>query len=140
MAIALKLDLSTRLYGVDNHDESCVVLFFRRRLPLRDIIGEKVLAEVAKAREKQVHYVSTRYLTDEDLSWVKDGALKPTPREIDPERETEKALEAFRKQRYFVFVDGSRRDDLDEMIPLTAETKIQFVRVMPLVGGECWVD
>ncbi len=55
----------------------------------------------------------------------------------EPAREIARALDAFGRGRYFVVVDGSRRTDLDEVITLTAETKIQFVRVLPLVGGAC---
>lgn len=139
MESALALDISTRVYGGDNRRESCVVLFFRRRLSLREIIAEKVRAEVERAKAKQVEYLSTRYLTDEDLSWARGGARPRTERQaVSVEREIERALEAFAERRYFVMIDGRRLSDLEEMVTLTPETKIQFVRILPLVGGTCW--
>src|SRR5512142_632821 len=126
---ALALDVPTRVYGADGHRESCIVLFFRRKLPLRDVIAEKVRAEVEKANAARGESQSVRYLTDEDLSWARGGATK-APGKPDAAREIARALDAFQKGRYFVVVDGSRRGDLDEVITLTADTKIQFVRVL----------
>lgn len=134
---ALALDVSTRLYGGEDRRESCVVLFFRRKLPLREIIAEKVRTEVEKANRNRKEYASTRYLTDEDLSWARGGAMKAPKLKIDPEQEIQRACEAFMERRYFIYIDGTRRGDLEEIITLTPETKIQFVRIMPLVGGVC---
>ncbi len=132
---ALTLDVSTRLYGRDEHQESCVVLFFRRKLPLREIVAEKVRTEVQKATKSRKEYASTRYLVEEELSWTRNGAMEAPKPKIDPEHEVLRAWEAFLARRYFIYIDGARREDLDEVITLAPETKIQFVRIMPLVGG-----
>jgi hypothetical protein len=45
------------------------------------------------------------------------------------------AFEGFRRNAYFVTVDGRQLTDLDTEIAVTPTTDITFVRLLPLVGG-----
>jgi hypothetical protein len=142
MVAGLKLEVFTRLYGGDQHEEKMLVAFPRPVLPLREIIALKVRAEVERAeREREAKGqlpLSLRYLTDEDLAWARAGAVKPRqPAPPDAQAEVEKALAAFRQQRFFVVLNGSRVADLDELVELDPQSKLQFVRLLPLVGGQC---
>ncbi len=98
------------------------------------MIAEKVRAEIARAAAEQTMPLSTRYLVEEDLAMVRGGAMPYAPR-VRPEHEIERALDAFRRGRYFVIVDGERVDDLDTVLTLQPRTTIHFLRVLPLVGG-----
>ena len=51
------------------------------------------------------------------------------------QRLVEEACEAFGKNGFFVLVDGVQKDRLDEMVPLTPESEIRFLQLVPLVGG-----
>ena len=135
MDTTLALDISTRVYGGARQSDSCVVHFSHRILPLRDVIAEKVRAEVARAADEGTMPLSTRYLVDEDLASVRGGALPRWQARVRPEHEIERALDAFRRGRYFVIVDGERVDDLDTIMTLQPRTTIHFLRVLPLVGG-----
>lgn len=139
MSEILELDVPTRVYGHGNPQEPCVVAFPEPRLSLRGIIALKVQAEVEKAnrsRQQQPLPLSVRYLTDEELLPNHGGTVEPARRrEIDRHAEVAKALKAFRERRYFVVLDGHRLEDLDGVITLTPATKLQFIRVLPLVGG-----
>jgi hypothetical protein len=134
MDTTLALDISTRVYGGARQSDTCVVHFSHRILPLRDVIAEKVRAEVARAAVERTMPLSTRYLVEEDLATVRGGATPYAPR-IRPEHEIESALDAFRQGHYFVIVDGERVDDLDTAITLQPRTMIDFLRVLPLIGG-----
>jgi hypothetical protein len=65
------------------------------------------------------------------------GALSSLPDEarLDRTRETERALAAFSAGTCLLFVDGEQVRDLDQRIPLAANTKVQFPRLVPLAGG-----
>ena len=133
MDTTLALDVSTRVYGGARQSDRCVVHFSHRILPLRDVIAEKVRAEVARAATERTMPLSTRYLVDEDLASLRGGALPHWQPRVRPEHEIERALDAFRQGRYIV--DGERVDDLDTVITLQPRTTIDFLRVLPLVGG-----
>src|SRR5687768_11179677 len=136
MAGAIVLEVPTQVYGADGSRDSCAVAYPEPTLPFRDVIALKVRAEVERAEwsREPKHALSTRYLTDESLAWARGGAMRPAPRPpLDAGREIERVLMAFRERRFVV--DGSRCDDLDARIALTAETKIRFVRILPLRSG-----
>ncbi len=135
MDTTLALDISTRVYGGARQSDSCVVHFSHRILPLREVIAEKVRAEVARAAAERTLPLSTRYLVEEDPAGIRGGAMPPAPPSVRPEHEIERALDAFRRGRYFVIVDGERVDDLDTVLTLQSRTTIHFLRVVPLVGG-----
>ncbi len=50
-------------------------------------------------------------------------------------RLVEEACEAFGKNGFFVLVDGVQKTDLDEAVPLTPDSEIRFLQLVPLVGG-----
>jgi hypothetical protein len=49
--------------------------------------------------------------------------------------ETKRAFQAFRNGAVAVFVDGVQMQDLKQRVTITSETKIKFIRFMPLKGG-----
>ena len=57
------------------------------------------------------------------------------PRDIDPQAQYEKAIQAFEGNGFVVLVDDRQIDDLDETIELRPDTAVTFVRLVPLVGG-----
>jgi hypothetical protein len=57
------------------------------------------------------------------------------PRRLDWERQAETALDAFRRNGFFVFVGDRQVDDVDEELTLAEADVVSFVRLVPLVGG-----
>lgn len=45
------------------------------------------------------------------------------------------ALEGFRRNAFFLIVDGVQVTDLDEAIPFRTTSQVTFLRLVPLVGG-----
>jgi len=54
---------------------------------------------------------------------------------IDPETEYQKAIEAFKGRRYIILVDEKQQTELDAPIDLFENSVIQFIKMIPLVGG-----
>ena len=48
---------------------------------------------------------------------------------------TEVALEGFRRNAFFLIVDGRQVTGLDEAIPFRSTSQVTFLRLVPLVGG-----
>lgn len=51
------------------------------------------------------------------------------------EAATKLALEGFRRNAFFLIVDGRQVTDLDEEIPFRTTSQVVFLRLFPLVGG-----
>jgi nickel-dependent lactate racemase len=53
----------------------------------------------------------------------------------DTEKETYKAFQAFQSNQLIMLVDNKQVTELEEMVEITTKTEIQFIKLMPLVGG-----
>jgi len=65
------------------------------------------------------------------------GSLASLPEEtrLDAPRETGRALAAFTAGTCLLFVNGEQVHDLAQQVTLEADTKVQFLRLVPLAGG-----
>lgn len=64
-----------------------------------------------------------------------NGFEMRTRREIDWQRQYEKAIEAFKTTRIIILVDEKQAESLDQDIVIRIDTQVTFLRLMPLVGG-----
>jgi len=71
----------------------------------------------------------------EESERVLNGFRLHRRRELDPEREVERALHAFEANSFMVFVNGRQIDLLEEEIDFSAAPQLEFVKLVPLVGG-----
>jgi hypothetical protein len=55
-------------------------------------------------------------------------------RTLDAERQFERAIQAFDKQRFLVISAGRQVESVDEEIDLGAG-EVEFIKLVPLVGG-----
>lgn len=53
----------------------------------------------------------------------------------DCDAQFKKAVAAFRGNQFFVIVDGRQVEVLDEELVLNPDTKVSFLKLVPLVGG-----
>ena len=54
---------------------------------------------------------------------------------IDWEQQADRAVRAFARNGFFVLVGDRQVTDLDEVLELTADSDIRFIRLVQLVGG-----
>jgi hypothetical protein len=64
-----------------------------------------------------------------------DGFRMPAPGRIDWEQQADRALDAFRRNGFFILIDARQVTDLEEVLELTAESDIGFLRLVQPVGG-----
>ena len=125
-----------------------------------DLLGECITVAdlIRRTVEEQVHELTVRrkldserarrvldrhYLTpDEVIAQAEAGSVrypserKQQPPRIDAKVEVRKALHAFQSGAYYVLVDGRQVERLDEEVELRPGSKVSFIRLMPLVGGQ----
>jgi hypothetical protein len=61
--------------------------------------------------------------------------LTRQPAKIDWEQAYAEAITAFTHSRYFVLVDDRQVTNLDEDVYLKMDTRVSFLKLVPLVGG-----
>lgn len=80
------------------------------------------------------------YLTEDEVTAQaeRNGVVrlpKRRPGRVDAEVEVRRALAAFKRRAFVVFVDGRQVEDLEAQIRMRLDTRVTFLRLMPLAGG-----
>jgi hypothetical protein len=104
------------------------------RVTLRELIRTRVREEVAKVNaepEREFRTLVRPTAAEQLLNGFRLGRAKP----VSWERQAEVAEDGFRRNAFFVLVDGRQVEDLDEELALSADSDVRFVKLVPLVGG-----
>jgi hypothetical protein len=104
------------------------------------------VAELIRARvheEVRAHNADTTLARDRF-----SGLVQPTPVErllngrrvtrtaaVDPNAQTDVALEAFRRGQFLLLVDDRQVEGADTQVTLRQGSTVSFVKLVPLVGG-----
>jgi hypothetical protein len=105
-------------------------------ITVRDLIRTRVREEVARYNAKAAGAEIFHGLVMPDgAEPTPDGFLMPQRRHVDWEKQADKALHAFERNGFFVLVAGRQVTDPGEILELTADTDIRFIRLVQLVGG-----
>ena len=99
---------------------------------LREIIRQRVLQEVERLNRSDVaafHGLVEPAETERILNGVRER------RYLDWQQQFDRALAAFERNGFLVLVDDRQITGLDEKIPLTAQSSVTFLRLVPLIGG-----
>lgn len=102
-------------------------------LTLRDLIRFRVREEVARYNADPASGLSG-LVQPSDAEARLNGYVRPRGR-LDWEAQAETAIQAFARNRFFVFVGDRQVDDLDEELALADDHVVSFVRLVPLAGG-----
>ena len=106
--------------------------FDTANLTLREIIRLRVQQEAA--RFNAAEYETFQGLVQpEETERVLNG-VRTRPM-LDWQKQFAKAIAAFEGNGFLVLLDDRQIVDLDEMLHLTAQSKITFLRLVPLIGG-----
>ena len=101
---------------------------------VRHLIACRVRAEVLKYNNKKPAYFNGLVQPTEAEKALNGYKLK-SGRQINAEQQIEVALKAFEENGFFMFVDDQQAESLDQLITVTPQTRVSFVRLTPLVGG-----
>ncbi|WP_338872999.1 hypothetical protein WBJ53_29395 [Spirosoma sp. SC4-14] len=66
---------------------------------------------------------------------VLNGYQIRSKRLIDSEKQVYIALDAFQKNGFFILIGNHQAETLDELVSLTNNTTISFIKLTPLIGG-----
>ena len=102
----------------------------RARLTLHELIAHKIAQEVAEIDAQQRPGLSGEYLTPEALI-LAAGPLQPGAAEAEIAR----AQQAFAAREYMIVIDDRRVWEADAVVDVGPETQIEFIKILPLVGG-----
>jgi|SRR5690349_1285315 len=103
------------------------------RITLREVLTRRIEEEVSSlnAGDDAIRPL----VTPTELESCLNGAPSKRRPKIDAARQLAAAIEAFQRTRILVVVDRRQVLDLDEELTLATDTKVRFIKLVPLVGG-----
>jgi hypothetical protein len=103
---------------------------------VRDLISARVRHEVEHYNNHASEYYQGLIRpTDAEMTLNGYEYKMRAKRFVDPEKQVYIALDAFKKNSFFVMIDNLQVADLEDEILVEANSKVSFIRLMPLVGG-----
>lgn len=111
-----------------------------RPVTLRDLLGHVVRAEVTAFRQRQadrrlLKALTARQIDDALAAGKVQAGGSDLDQHVDPEQAVATALEAFADGLFLVAVDDTEVKGLDSVVPLTASSRLTFIRFTMLAGG-----
>jgi len=100
----------------------------------RELIRSRVRQEVER-HNQSLPEVFCGLVQPEESEQILNGFRMRVKRPLDWVVQFERACSSFERNGFLVLVDGHQVTELDERIDLRAESEIQFVKLVPLVGG-----
>ncbi|MEE1951582.1 hypothetical protein V0R48_21655 [Pseudomonas alcaligenes] len=103
-------------------------------LTARELI-QRYVHQVAEERKSTPSPSRYNLFTPASEEALLNGYDQPEERKIDVQRQCQYALRAFESNRFLILVDDRQIEQLDESFSITSFSSIQFLRLVPLVGG-----
>ncbi|WP_030913221.1 hypothetical protein [Streptosporangium amethystogenes] len=100
----------------------------------RELVRLRVREEVARYNAAPAARFNG-LVRPEDAEVELNGYRMGTKRRIDWERQADTAERAFQRNGFLLLVGERQIDDLSEMIDLTVDPVVSFIKLVPLVGG-----
>jgi len=124
-------------FGSDQFTESTIQLPKNKKITLAELIQLKVAAKTIQINEEiAAGTFGTTHLTQKEKILNKVHLQKKQElAKIDAEKSGYDALAAFQANAFFVLINEEQKTELTEVLELTTTTKVQFIRLVPLVGG-----
>src|SRR5262249_31981689 len=128
----MQLTVTTIIFGLPTGQRLSHVRFVlpASRLAVRELIAHKVRQEVAEYLAHQRPGLSGESLAPEELLGAVASA---TPGPVGDE--IVRAQQAFAVRSYMIVVNNRRVWDLEDVLTLDPTTRIEFIKILPLVGG-----
>jgi hypothetical protein len=130
----MRVTVSTIIFGLPQGQRT-VPLHLTLPTPtlcVSDLIACKVRQEVAECQAQTRSGLSGEYLAPETLITTENlDTLSPGP--VDDE--VTRALRAFAARDFMIVVDNQRLTDPQSTITLCRNSCIEFIKILPLVGG-----
>ncbi len=103
------------------------------RTTARKLIEARVRQEVERVNSSQAAAAMQVLVEVSEAERLLNGERQR--RVIDPAVQVARAVKAFQSNGFMLFVDGIQLTDLDGLFDLAAEPEVEFIKLVPLVGG-----
>jgi len=116
--------------------EPIVLEFLTEHITVRELVRQRVYQEVQDYNLNLAQQPVFRGLVQPtDAEQTLNGYKLKTKRQIDWQRQFDKAIEGFNASRILVLVNDRQAESLDEELTITPETTVTFLKLVLLVGG-----
>lgn len=105
------------------------------RVTAREIITRRIRQEVEAWNAQDVETLFHGLVQPTDAEAELNGYRMRKRRQLNADRQCAEALRAFERNGFFMLANGTQVEALDTEILVTPETRIAFVKLVPLVGG-----
>lgn len=130
---SMYITITTIIFGLPTgqHTVQTQLTLPGARLRVRELIAQKIRQEIADYTAQQRPGLSGEYLSPEAL--IRAEVQSFVPGETDAE--VARAQQAFAARDYMIVIDNHRVCDPDELLSLRPASHIEFIKILPLVGG-----
>jgi hypothetical protein len=131
----MQLTVTTIIFGLPTGQRTshvCLTLP-TDTLTVRELIAHKVRQEVEGFFAHRRPGVSGEYRTPEELLGGTTSASRGVTGTAS--EEIARAQQAFTARAYMIVVDNQRVWEPDTLLTLRPETQVEFIKILPLVGG-----
>ncbi len=120
--------------NLDSDGSVFVLDFLTERITVRELIRSRVYQEVKDYNTSQPEYFRG-LVQPTDTEKTLNGYKFRQLRQIDWEKQFEKAIAAFEGNSFVILVDDEQVTELEEEIVVAPGTSVTFLKLIPLVGG-----
>jgi len=100
----------------------------------RELIRSRVQQEVER-HNQNLPEVFCGLVQPEESEQILNGFRMKVQRPLDWRLQFERACSSFERNGFLILVDGRQVSELDERIELVVDSEVQFIKLVPLVGG-----
>ena len=131
----MQLTVTTIIFGLPTGQRLSQVFLplSTATLVVEDLIAHKVRQEVEECLAHQRSGLSGEYLSPEELLRTTGPTASIMPGAVADE--IRRAQQAFAARAYMIVVDNRRVWTSDAVLTLHAQTQVEFIKILPLVGG-----
>jgi hypothetical protein len=129
--------MTIRIFDAPTHGKRSAAGEIRldaRTLKLRDLIRGRLQQEVERYNQA-LPETFQGLVKPEESEQILNGFRMKTKRPLDWEVQFRHACSSFEKNGFLVLVDGMQVTELDTPLDLHEESEIDFIKLVPLVGG-----
>lgn len=105
------------------------------RVCARDVIEQRVRQEVQKFNDAKKKELFSGLVQPRNAEKELNGYRLRKEKKIDADEQVEIAISAFSENKYFFLVDDQQVESLDDEFGITDDTKVTFLKLIPIVGG-----
>jgi hypothetical protein len=110
-----------------------ILILQSRKVKVRDLIEQRVRQEVVKTEEDLIRDIKNTHYSLVNLPIIRAKQKKLD--KIDVEEQVKVALTGFENNAFFILIDDKQVETLEEEVTITPKTSMQFIKLIPLVGG-----